>query len=148
MVLYELIPIGVVHSPFTSRSTAPRQGREAGAIAEIHVFEAFQKGLDDLSGHRHLIVLSWFDRSDRTVLKATPPHTGVEHGVFATRSPDRPNPVGICVTDLLGIKGGVVTVRGLDALDGTPVIDIKPYIASIDCVKESADSPKPGDQGT
>lgn len=83
----------------------------------------------------HLIVLSWFDRANRTLLRATPPQEGVEHGVFATRSPNRPNPVAFSVVDLLGRQGNVLRVRGLDVLDGTPVVDIKPYASDLDCMK-------------
>jgi formylmethanofuran dehydrogenase subunit E len=83
----------------------------------------------------HLIVLSWFDRADRTMLRATPPHDPVEHGVFATRSPNRPNPVAFSVVDLIERDGNILRVRWLDALDGTPVVDIKPYSPDIDCVK-------------
>ena len=84
----------------------------------------------------HLIVLYWLDRSNRTALKAIPPHTGIEHGVFATRSPDRPNPIGICVVDFVCREGNQLFVRGLDALDGTPLLDIKPYSAVLDSVKQ------------
>lgn len=77
-------------------------------------------------------MLCWFDRSDRTVLRATPPHNPVEHGVFATRSPNRPNPISLSLVDVINITGGTIRVRGLEALDGTPVLDIKPYSEEID----------------
>jgi len=80
-----------------------------------------------------LWVLCWFDRADRSVLRAIPPGTSAEKGVFAIRSPDRPNPVSLCLVDLIGINDSVLQVRGLDAFDGTPVIDIKVYSADIDC---------------
>ena len=83
-----------------------------------------------------MIILSWFDRADRTLLRATAPHEKIEHGVFASRSPDSPNPIALSVVDLHVRKGGRPScVRGLDALAGPPVVDIKPYSPDIDCVK-------------
>ena len=131
----ELHPIGYVRSPYKVQKDAPRQGRLSDTVSEIVIEDRYLPGLDDVEKKTHLIVLSWFDRADRTALKATPPHNPVEHGVFATRSPNRPNPVGLSVVDLLERTGNVLRVRGLDALDGTPVIDIKPYSPDIDCVK-------------
>lgn len=127
-------PIGYVRSPYRARGDAPRQGRLSDTVSEIVIHEEFREGLMDVGKKTHLFVLSWFDRADRTVLRATPPHEGVEHGVFATRSPDRPNPIALSLVDLIRCDGQVLTVRGLDALDGTPVLDIKPYAPDIDCV--------------
>lgn len=129
---FSLIPIGRMRTPFRARGDAPRQGRETRAIGEIHIDEAYAPGLDGIEACRHLIVLAWFDRSDRAALTATPPGTGVSRGVFSTRSPDRPNPVGIELVELIERRGNVLKVRGVDALDGTPVIDIKPYSSGID----------------
>jgi tRNA-Thr(GGU) m(6)t(6)A37 methyltransferase TsaA len=131
---YQLTPIGVVHSPYKERKEAPHQGRFSDTVSEIEIFEAYGEGLKDVENHRNLVILSWFDRSDRAVLHATPPHTGVEHGVFATRSPERPNPIGLCVVELIEREGRRLVVRGLDSIDGTPVIDIKPYSPGIDCI--------------
>jgi tRNA-Thr(GGU) m(6)t(6)A37 methyltransferase TsaA len=130
----ELHPIGYVRSPYRERGDAPRQGRLSDTVSEIVIDPPYRPGLFRVGGKKHLFVLCWFDRADRTALRATPPHNPVEHGVFATRSPDRPNPVAISVVDLLGEHEGVLTVRGLDALDGTPVIDIKPYSKEIDAL--------------
>ncbi|WAC04611.1 MAG: tRNA (N6-threonylcarbamoyladenosine(37)-N6)-methyltransferase TrmO [Methanoregula sp.] len=130
----DLRPIGVVRSPYKTMSDAPHQGRLSSTVSEILIDEAFAPGLKDIGHHPNLIVLCWFDRADRTVLAATPPHLRTEHGVFATRSPNRPNPVGFCVVDLLERNGNVLKVRGLDAIDGTPVIDIKPYNRRTDCI--------------
>jgi tRNA-Thr(GGU) m(6)t(6)A37 methyltransferase TsaA len=128
-------PIGYVRSPYKEKKDAPRQGRLSDTISEIVIDEQYLPGLEDIEKKLHLIVLCWFDRADRTMLKATPPHEKIEHGVFATRSPNRPNPVAFSVVDLLAMKGNVLIVRGLDALDGTPVVDIKPYSPNIDCIK-------------
>jgi tRNA-Thr(GGU) m(6)t(6)A37 methyltransferase TsaA len=132
---FEIRPIGVVRSPYKEKKDAPRQGRLADTVSEIVIDEKYLFGLEDVEKKSHLIILSWFDRADRTMLRATPPHKKIEHGVFATRSPNRPNPVAFSVVDLLGCDGNVLRVRGLDALDGTPVIDIKPYLQDIDGVK-------------
>jgi tRNA (adenine37-N6)-methyltransferase len=132
---FEIQPIGYVRSPYKEKKDAPRQGRLSDTTSEIVINEQYLPGLEDLEKNSHLIVLCWFDRADRTMLKATPPYEKVEHGVFATRSPNRPNPVAFSVVDLLAMKGNVLIVRGLDALNGTPVVDVKPYSPDIDCVK-------------
>nr|WP_319376569.1 tRNA (N6-threonylcarbamoyladenosine(37)-N6)-methyltransferase TrmO [uncultured Methanoregula sp.] len=132
---FTIQPIGHVRSPYKEKKDAPRQGRLSDTISEIVIDEKYLPGLEDVEKKSHLIVLSWFDRADRTTLRATPPHEKIEHGVFATRSPNRPNPVAFSVVDLLGCEGNVLRVRGLDALDGTPVVDIKPYSPDIDCVR-------------
>jgi tRNA-Thr(GGU) m(6)t(6)A37 methyltransferase TsaA len=115
---------------------APRQGRLSDTISEIVIEEEYRPALWQIEGRKHLWILCWFDRADRTILRAVPPGTLAEKGVFAIRSPDRPNPVSLCMVDLIGVKDGVLKVRGLDAFDGTPVIDIKVYLAEIDCARE------------
>jgi tRNA-Thr(GGU) m(6)t(6)A37 methyltransferase TsaA len=128
-------PIGVVRSPYRTTKDAPRQGRLAPEVrSEIAIFEPFREGVGDLGGARHIIVLYWLDRAKRDTMFATPPGTTEEKPVFATRSPNRPNPIGLCVVEVKGISIGCITVAGLDAIDGTPVLDIKPYSAGIDCV--------------
>ncbi|MDI9632806.1 MAG: tRNA (N6-threonylcarbamoyladenosine(37)-N6)-methyltransferase TrmO [Methanolinea sp.] len=133
---YVIVPIGYVHSPFRSRGDAPRQGRLSPAVSTIEVRPEFRDGLYRIGESRHLFVLCWLDRADRDTLRVVPPHDPVEKGVFATRSPDRPNPISLSLVDLLGVEGCTLTVRGLDALDGTPVVDIKPYSAEIDAPGE------------
>ncbi|OPY36236.1 MAG: S-adenosyl-L-methionine-binding protein [Methanoregula sp. PtaU1.Bin051] len=135
-----LHPIGYVRSPYKKQGDAPRQGRMSDTVSEIVIDPAYRDGLLGLDERKHLIILSWFDRADRSTLRAIPPHDTAEHGVFAIRSPDRPNPIAICLVDLLGIHDGVLRVRGLDAFDGTPVIDIKPYFADIDSPGEEKKS--------
>lgn len=131
----EIRPIGYVKSPYREREDAPRQGRLSDTVSEIVIDDQYLSGLEDIEKKSHLIVLLWFDRADRTMLRATPPKEKSEHGVFATRSPNRPNPIAFSVVDLLRREGNTLFVRGLDALDGTPVVDIKPYYPEIDCVK-------------
>ncbi|PKL67996.1 MAG: tRNA (N6-threonylcarbamoyladenosine(37)-N6)-methyltransferase TrmO [Methanomicrobiales archaeon HGW-Methanomicrobiales-1] len=132
----ELHPIGFVRSPYKARGDAPRQGRLSDTISEIVIDEQYRPALWQMEGRKHLWVLSWFDRADRTVLRAIPPGSSAEMGVFTIRSPDRPNPVALCMVDLLEVKDGVLKVRGLDAFDGTPVIDIKVYSDEIDCARQ------------
>ena len=127
-----LHPVGYVRSPYKKKGDAPRQGRLSDAIAEIVIDPRYQECLFRLEGTKQLIVLAWFDRARRNLLHVTPPGTDIEHGVFATRSPDRPNPIGFSVVDLIGIHNDVLEVRYLDSLDGTPVLDIKPYIPEFD----------------
>ena len=134
---FEIQPIGYVRSPYKEKEDAPRQGRLSDTISEIVIKEEYLHGLDDIEKKSHLIVLTWFDQADRTMLRATPPHEKIEHGVFATRSPNRPNPVAFSVVDLIKRDGNVLQVRGLDALHGTPVEDIKPYLPDIDCMKKT-----------
>jgi tRNA-Thr(GGU) m(6)t(6)A37 methyltransferase TsaA len=133
---FVVTPIGTIRSPYQTREDAPRQGRFSDALVALEILPEFTEGLQDVEQQPHLIVLYWLDRSNRTALKAIPPHTGIEHGVFATRSPDRPNPIGICIVELVRREGNQLFVRGLDALDGTPVLDIKPYSAVLDSVKQ------------
>jgi tRNA-Thr(GGU) m(6)t(6)A37 methyltransferase TsaA len=137
MTAIECIPIGVVRSPYTVRGEAPRQGRLVDTISEIQVFDAYAPGLQDIERSSHLIVLYWLDRAERKQLFATPPGETEARGVFSTRSPARPNPIGFGVADLVRREGSLLVVRGLDALDGTPVLDIKPYSPEIDCIPEA-----------
>jgi tRNA-Thr(GGU) m(6)t(6)A37 methyltransferase TsaA len=132
----EIHPIGYVRSPYKIKGDAPRQGRLSDIVSEIVIDEKNRPALWQMEGRKHLWVLCWFDRADRTILRAIPPGTSSEKGVFAIRSPDRPNPISLCMVDLLEVKGGVLKVRGLDAFDGTPVIDIKVYSDEIDCVRK------------
>jgi tRNA-Thr(GGU) m(6)t(6)A37 methyltransferase TsaA len=131
----ELHPIGYVRSPYKQKGDAPRQGRLSDTVSEIVIDEYYRPALWKMEGRKHLWVLCWFDRADRTVLRAIPPGTSAEKGVFAIRSPDRPNPVSLCMVDLLEVNNGVLKVRGLDAFDGTPVIDIKVYLDEIDSAR-------------
>jgi len=139
----EIRPIGVISSPFRERGEAPRQGRFSAQESGIQVFPEFAEGLRDLALHPRLIILYWCDRSRRDVLTATTPHEQKEHGVFATRSPERPNPVALCLVDLVALEGNRLKVRGLDALYGSPLVDIKPFYRDLDC-PEAEGSACPG----
>lgn len=133
-----LRPIGVVHSPYRTRSDAPRQGRHREDESLLEIYEDYEAGLRDIERCSHLIALYWMDRGDGDRLRTRTPWGPEVHGVFATRSPNRPNPLGFCVVDLLERRGRVVKVRGLDALDGTPLLDLKPYSSGIDSFPEAS----------
>jgi tRNA (adenine37-N6)-methyltransferase len=128
--------IGFVHSPYTSQSAIPKGlgvTHEAEGVLEIR--PEFAAGLKDVEGFSHLFVLWVFDRSEGFELVGAPPIDQKPHGVFATRSPRRPNPIGLTVVELLGREQGSLYVRGLDMLDGTPILDIKPYMSGIPAEK-------------
>lgn len=125
--------IGVARTPFKDKSSAPRQGRFSNEISEIEVFPEFALGLEGIENFKHLIVLYWMHLAERDKLRAKPPDSE-ERGVFATRSPNRPNPIGLCLVELLEVKGNRLIVKWLDAIDESPIIDIKPFFAEIDCV--------------
>jgi tRNA-Thr(GGU) m(6)t(6)A37 methyltransferase TsaA len=124
------VPIGCVESPLTDRAQAPRQGDEGAPAAWLAFEPRFAEALGDLRPGTEIIVLTWLDRADRTVLVTRPrddpgnPLTGV----FSTRSPDRPNPVGLHRVPVIAVDGLRVQVGDLEALDGTPVIDVKPVL--------------------
>ncbi|PLV58777.1 tRNA (N6-threonylcarbamoyladenosine(37)-N6)-methyltransferase TrmO [Thermotoga sp. KOL6] len=130
-------PIGVIRSPYKDVSECPFQGRFSQETFVLEIFPEYEKGLKDIETCSHLIVLYWLDRARRDSLIAVPPHDRKEHGVFSTRSPHRPNPIGFAVVEILEVKGRNLLVKGLDAIDGTPILDIKPYSSKIDCVEEA-----------
>ncbi|MBP2134096.1 tRNA-Thr(GGU) m(6)t(6)A37 methyltransferase TsaA [Methanomicrobium sp. W14] len=132
----EIKPIGITRSPYKIRGEAPRQGREEDSVETvIEIYDEFEEGLGGFEGISHIIVLLWFDRADRTTLSGTPHGAGGEkRPVFTIRSPNRPNPIGFDIGRIVSVDGRRITVSGLDALDNTPVLDIKPYVPSIDCV--------------
>ncbi|MCK4581655.1 MAG: tRNA (N6-threonylcarbamoyladenosine(37)-N6)-methyltransferase TrmO [Dehalococcoidia bacterium] len=128
----EFSPIGVIHSPYERRGQAPRQGRGREEICQVEVFGEFEEGLKDIEGFSHVILIYWFHKSKGYSLSVIPSWDAKPHGLFATRSPDRPNPLGLSVVELVAREGNILTVKGLDAIDGTPLLDIKPYVPQID----------------
>jgi tRNA-Thr(GGU) m(6)t(6)A37 methyltransferase TsaA len=131
-VTYAFEPIGVVRSPFREASQIPKGlGAEHRAEGRLEIAPELEAGLADVEGFSHLYVLWVFDRVDRVELTARPPSDDRPHGVFATRSPQRPNPIGLTVVELLGRAGCVLHVAGVDMLDGTPILDVKPYLSSV-----------------
>ncbi|MGA3344781.1 MAG: tRNA (N6-threonylcarbamoyladenosine(37)-N6)-methyltransferase TrmO [Terracidiphilus sp.] len=132
MPLFTPQPIGFVMSPFNDTAAIPKGlGAKHEAEGVLNILPAFEMGLTDIEGYSHLIVLWAFDRVDGFDLMALPPSDHRPHGVFSTRSPRRPNPIGLTVVELLRREGGSLHVRGVDMLDGTPILDIKPYLSSI-----------------
>jgi tRNA-Thr(GGU) m(6)t(6)A37 methyltransferase TsaA len=129
---FTMRPIGIARTPFTETKQIPRgPGAEHHAEGVLELLPDLQSGLTDIDGFSHLYVLWVFDRSNGYDLITTPPFDNRPHGVFATRSPRRPNPIGLTVVTLLRRDGANVFVRGVDMLDGTPILDIKPYLSSV-----------------
>ena len=125
-------PIGFVRSPYSDTAQVPKGfGARHDAEGTIEILPEYELGLTDIEGISHLYVIWVFDRSDGWELLGTPPTDTKPHGVFATRSPYRPNPIGLTVVKLVGRDGPKLQVVGLDMLDGTPVLDIKPYLSNI-----------------
>jgi formylmethanofuran dehydrogenase subunit E len=125
-------PIGIVSSPYKVQSDAPRQGRLDPVESRIEIYPEYEGGLAGLLDYDKLFIFCWFDKSRRDQLRVERPGRGGARGVFATRSPNRPNPIGLTLVDLLEINGRILRVRGLDALDRTPILDIKPYEPDLD----------------
>lgn len=129
-----LQPIGIIHSPYRARGDAPRQGRYSEHRMELEIYEDYVDGLKDIERSTHLIVLHWLHLAERKLLQVRTPHRGEVRGVFACRSPVRPNPIAFNVVRLLEVKGNRLTVQGLDALDGSPLLDLKPYYSDLDSI--------------
>jgi tRNA-Thr(GGU) m(6)t(6)A37 methyltransferase TsaA len=130
--MFTLEPIGSVISPYKRTEDIPKGlGAKHEAEGVLEILPEFGPGLTDIEGFSHLFVLWAFDRSQGFALLGTPPSDSRPHGVFATRSPRRPNPIGLTVVELLGRDHLSLRVRGVDMLDGTPIFDIKPYLSSV-----------------
>lgn len=122
--------IGVVHSPYKATADAPFQGNDK--ISKIEISKEYEGGLKDIEGFTHLHVFYWLHKSKGFSLLVTTPWDAISHGLFTTRSPHRPNPIGHAVVELVEQKDNILSVRGLDAIEGTPIIDIKPYVKKLD----------------
>ena len=130
--MFKMKPIGMIRSPYSETSQIPKgPGAEHNAEGVLELMPEFEAGLKDIEGFSHLYVLWVFDRVTDYDLIATPPVDPRPHGVFSTRSPRRPNPIGLTVVRLLRRDGNKLHVRGVDMLDGTPVLDIKPYLSNV-----------------
>jgi tRNA (adenine37-N6)-methyltransferase len=121
-----LIFIGNIRSPWTSRMDCPRQGRPDGPVCRIQVFAPWSEALDGIAEFERLEVLYWLHRSRRDLVRQSPRNDGKTRGTFSLRSPVRPNPIGTSIAHLVKVEGSTLLVRGLDCLDGTPLIDLKP----------------------
>jgi len=130
--MFSFNPIGFVRSPYQDTKQVPKGlGAKHEVEGMIEILPEFEEGLTDIEGFSHLMILWVFDRSEGYELLGKPPSDDRPHGVFATRSPRRPNPIGLTTVELLAREGKSLRVRGLDMLDGTPVLDLKPYLSSV-----------------
>lgn len=127
---FAAVAVGRVHSPLVDPSAAPKQGDEGAPEATITFADRFREALDGIGPGDEVLVLTWLDRGDRDVLRVHPrgDTDRPEIGVFATRSPDRPNPIGLHRVEVVAVDGSAVRVRDLEAVDGTPVLDVKPIL--------------------
>ena len=124
----KLKAIGIIHTPFKNKKETPIQPFKSKAVGKIEVFRKYQQGLKDIEGFSHLILIYEFHRSKGCKLLVKPFLDSELRGLFATRYPERPNQIGITVVKLLGRENNILTVKGIDILDKTPLLDIKPYV--------------------
>lgn len=141
-----LVFIGRVRSPWTSKSDCPknmRDARERGGAASVEIDGAYCEGLEGLERASHVVLLTWLDRAPRNLIIQKPRHAPGASGTFALRSPARPNPIGLHVAKLVSIDrdAGVLTLDAIDVLDGTPLLDLKPYYVSADSVPDAVMRP-------
>ena len=141
--MMKLKHIGIIHTPYKKDGDAPYQAYKSKDVGEIEVFKEYKRGLKDIEGFSHLIVLYEFHKPVKRSMKkehylesqgllVKPYLDDVPHGVFATRSPNRPNSIGLTIVELLKRKGNILRIKGVDMLDGTPLLDIKPYVPKFD----------------
>ncbi len=129
-------PIGIIHSPFREPKGTPIQPKAAEGIeGRIEIFQEYVEGLKDLEGFSHIILIYHFHLVKKSSLKVKPYMDNRVHGVFSTRAPSRPNPIGISIVRLVGIKENILYIRDVDIVDGTPLLDIKPYVPEFDVRK-------------
>ncbi len=133
----DLKVIGIIHSQYMTTAEAPRQGNDT--ISEIEIYREFEQGLKDIEGFSYIHLFYWLHESKGFNLSVNTPWDTTPHGVYTTRSPHRPNPIGHSVVELVERKGNTLKVKGLDAINETPVIDIKPYVKKLD-IRNNASS--------
>jgi tRNA-Thr(GGU) m(6)t(6)A37 methyltransferase TsaA len=129
--------IGRIRSPWTKREECPKNGRETDAVCTIELDQRYARGLTNVETCSHLLVLYWMDKARRDLVLQSPRHYGEPQGTFALRSPVRPNPIAASVVRLIKVDGVRLSVVGLDCLDRTPLIDLKPYFPSTDAVPDA-----------
>jgi len=132
MAEFIMRPIGVIHSPFTDKKQTPIQPTRSQAVGQVEVYPEFAEGLQDVEGLLHVILLYVFHCSSGYTLRVKPFLDDALHGLFATRYPCRPNPIGLSIVRLIARHGNVLEIEGVDMLDGTPLLDIKPYVPDFD----------------
>jgi tRNA-Thr(GGU) m(6)t(6)A37 methyltransferase TsaA len=129
--------IGRIRTPWTRREDCPKNAREAEAVCTIELDPRWAPGLTGIESCSHVVVLYWMDKSRRDLILQVPRHYGEQRGTFALRSPARPNPIAMSVARLIKVNGAKLSVVGIDCLDNTPLLDIKPYFASTDAVADA-----------
>ena len=127
-----ITPIGAIHTPYAALEKVPIQPCYSNQVGEVELLREYEEGLEDLEGFSHIVILYLFHKSGKYSLRVKPFLDSDEHGIFATRHPNRPNPIGMSVVRLIERKERVLRVKGIDVLDGTPLLDIKPYVPSFD----------------
>lgn len=132
MIDFVMRPIGVIHSPFTMKDQTPIQASRSQAVGQVEVFPEFVPGLQDLDGFSHIILLYVWHEAQGFDLLVKPFLDNQKHGIFATRFPGRPNQIGISIVGLRSVSGNILEIEGVDMLDNTPVLDIKPYVPDFD----------------
>ena len=125
-------PIGIIHTPFTEKDQTPIQPSRSQAVGSVEVYPEFEDGLQDIENFSYIYLLYVFHQSDGYSLKIKPFLDNQVHGLFSTRYPCRPNPIGISIVQLLKREGNKLSVKGVDMLDNTPLLDIKPYVPEFD----------------
>jgi tRNA-Thr(GGU) m(6)t(6)A37 methyltransferase TsaA len=129
----QIKPIGIIHTPYKEPKGIPIQGKfEKGATGTVRLFPKYHVGLKDIEGFSHIVLIYHFNRSKEESLIGKPFLEDVEHGIFAIRSPHRPNHIGFSIVKLESVKSGTITFTEVDILDGTPLLDIKPYVSHFD----------------
>ncbi len=136
--LPELVVIGHIRTPWTVPRDCPHNPMESDTLCRVDLLPRWRPATASLEGCSHVFLLYWLDRADRERLVQTPVSDNQPHGVFALRSPNRPNPIGLSVAELVRVEEGQLTVRHVDCLDGTPLLDIKPYLPSVDSKPEAS----------
>ena len=129
--------IGRIRTPWKERGECPKNARGSDAVCTIELDPRWADALKDVESCSHLVVLYWMDKSRRDIVLQVPRHYGVQRGTFALRSPARPNPIALSVVRLLRVEGAKLSVVGLDCLDDTPLLDLKPYFASTDAIPDA-----------
>jgi tRNA-Thr(GGU) m(6)t(6)A37 methyltransferase TsaA len=124
--------IGRIRTPFKSRAECPKNTAQSEAIGQVELDARYAEGLKDLGLYSHVVLLYWMDQARRDLIQQLPAHLTVPRGTFALRSPVRPNPIALAAVELLEIAGTTLKVRNVDCIDGTPLLDIKPYFTSVD----------------
>lgn len=132
MMEFVMRPIGIIHSPFEQKEQMPIQASRSHAVGKAEIFPEYADGLQDIDGFSHVFLIYAFHRSSRYTLRVKPFLDDQEHGLFSTRYPGRPNPIGLSIVRLMSRQGNTLTFEGADVLNGTPLLDIKPYVPDFD----------------